>query len=111
MMTSHLGRRESTSHSYTPISGENSSSYGTFPPEDQTSNGDGDSMAEDHSSLRRVPDSLPPPVWLVTILEMCERVAFFGIQGPLQNYIQNPADDPIRPGGLGMSVPIEESAL
>ncbi|KAE8313761.1 POT family-domain-containing protein [Aspergillus transmontanensis] len=52
--------------------------------------------------LRRVADSLPLSVWLVATIEMCERFAFFGSIGPMQNYIQNPRDDPLRPGGIGL---------
>ena len=56
---------------------------------------------EDLTNLRRVPDSLPASAWLITLMEMCERFAFFGLSGPLQNYIQNSKDDPLRPGALG----------
>ena len=53
------------------------------------------------SKLRRVADSLPPSIWIITVIEMCERFAYLGIAGPLQNYVQNASDDPLRPGGLG----------
>ena len=53
--------------------------------------------------LRRVPDSLPISVWLVTAIEMCDKFAFFGLAGPLQNYLQNSRDDPLRPGVIGRS--------
>ena len=67
----------------------------------------GDDDPEDHRSeqsgivLRKVPDSLPPSVWLVTAVEMCDKFAFFGLAGPLQNYLQNSRDDPLRPGAIG----------
>ncbi|KAH7344324.1 POT family-domain-containing protein, partial [Pyrenochaeta sp. MPI-SDFR-AT-0127] len=52
--------------------------------------------------LRRVPDVLPLSVWLVTAIEACDKFAFFGLAGPLQNYLQNPRDDPLRPGAIGL---------
>lgn len=53
-------------------------------------------------SHRRVPDSLPASAWLMISIELCERFTYFGITGPLQNYIQRPYGDPHRPGGLGV---------
>lgn len=52
--------------------------------------------------LRRVADSLPLNVWIIATIEACERFAYFGLVAPLQNYVQNPRDDPLRPGGLGI---------
>ena len=64
------------------------------------------------SKLRRVPDSLPASVWIIIVIETCERIAYFGIAGPLQNYIQNPSDDPLRPGGLGRYwIPLRENRI
>jgi POT family proton-dependent oligopeptide transporter len=56
---------------------------------------------EDRTSLRIVADSLPRSVWLVTVVEFCERFAFFGLSGPFQNYIQN-SNDSLRPGAIGL---------
>lgn len=56
---------------------------------------------EEHVLLRHVPDSLPLTAWLVILAELCERFTYFGLLGPLQNYIQNPKHDGLRPGGLG----------
>ncbi|KAE8372853.1 POT family-domain-containing protein [Aspergillus bertholletiae] len=58
--------------------------------------------AEPSDGLRRVADSLPLSAWLVATIELCERFAFFGTIGPMQNYIQNSRDDPLRPGGIGL---------
>ena len=55
-----------------------------------------------HDNLRRVADSFPLSVWLIATVELCERFAYFGIVGPMQNYIQNSRNDPLRPGGMGM---------
>ena len=57
----------------------------------------------DFSKLRRVADALPTSIWIITVIETCERFAYLGIAGPLQNYVQNASDDPLRPGGLGES--------
>ena len=54
-----------------------------------------------HARVIRVPDSLPASAWLIAIIEACERFAYFGVTGPLQNYIQNPSGDPLLPGSLG----------
>lgn len=53
-------------------------------------------------NLRRVADSFPLSVWLIATVELCERFAYFGIVGPMQNYIQNSGNDPLRPGGMGL---------
>ncbi|KAJ3491956.1 hypothetical protein NLG97_g5494 [Lecanicillium saksenae] len=50
----------------------------------------------------RVPADLPRTIWLIATIELCERFAFFGVVGPMQNYAQNAIDDPLRPGGLGL---------
>lgn len=59
---------------------------------------------ETHDDLRKVADSIPYSVWLVATVELCERFAFYGVVGPMQNYIQNGRDDPARPGGIGTDV-------
>lgn len=59
---------------------------------------DDDTQAKSH---RRVPDNLPATAWLMISIELCERFAYNGIAGPLQNYIQRPYGDRLRPGGLG----------
>jgi POT family proton-dependent oligopeptide transporter len=58
-------------------------------------------VRESHTHLRRVADSFPRSVWLIATIEFCERFAYFGIVGPMQNYMQNAMDDPLRPGGIG----------
>jgi proton-dependent oligopeptide transporter, POT family len=62
---------------------------------------DGDGASPSNDGLRRVADSLPLSVWLIATIEMCERFAHFGALGPMQNYIQNPRNDSLRPGGIG----------
>ncbi|OKL61511.1 hypothetical protein UA08_03100 [Talaromyces atroroseus] len=63
---------------------------------------DDEGSPQPDGGLRRIADSLPPSVWLIATIEMCERFAYFGILGPMQNYIQNPRNDPLRPGGIGL---------
>ncbi|KAL7273533.1 peptide transporter ptr2 [Rhizina undulata] len=53
-------------------------------------------------TLRKVADRLPLSAWFIAVVELCERFAYYGLSGPFQNYIQNPRDDPLRPGAIGM---------
>jgi len=39
-------------------------------------------------TLRRIPDSIPWVVLLIIIVELGERFTYFGLSGPLQNYIK-----------------------
>lgn len=58
---------------------------------------------EDVLFLPRVADSLPYPAFLVAIVELCERFAYYGLSGPFQNYIANAAHDANGlPGALGL---------
>ncbi|KAF2259379.1 PTR2-domain-containing protein [Lojkania enalia] len=54
------------------------------------------------ATLRHVPDKIPWAAWLVVAFSSAERFSYFGFTGPLQNYIQNPINDPVRPGALGL---------
>ena len=102
-MTSCLSSTESTPHGYTKISSHSVTRYGAISQDSQGIFEDGNAISEEgRRPLRRISDSLPMAAWLVIILEMCERVAFVGLMIPLQNYIQNPTDDLVRPGGLGI---------
>ncbi|KAL6400986.1 putative PTR2-Di-and tripeptide permease [Ilyonectria robusta] len=52
--------------------------------------------------LRRVPDKLPMIALLILVVELGERFTYFGLSGPLQNYINNPYDpESDLPGALG----------
>ncbi|EXJ80161.1 POT family proton-dependent oligopeptide transporter [Capronia coronata CBS 617.96] len=53
-------------------------------------------------NLRHVGESLPASVFLVAVIELCERFTYYGCQGIFQNYVQNPPDGSLGPGGLGM---------
>ena len=44
---------------------------------------------EDLATLRRVPDRIPWSAFLVAVVELCERFAYYGLSGPFQNYISN----------------------
>ena len=35
-------------------------------------------------TLRRVADKLPKSAWLVAVIELCERFAYYGLSGPFQ---------------------------
>jgi hypothetical protein len=48
----------------------------------------GDLVSVDNAGLRRIPDRIPWVVLLVIIVELGERFTYFGLSGPLQNYIK-----------------------
>lgn len=53
-------------------------------------------------ALRRVPDRVPVIALLILVVELGERFTYFGLSGPIQNYINNPYDpDSDLPGALG----------
>jgi dipeptide/tripeptide permease len=59
--------------------------------------------AEELLLLPRVADKLPYGAFLVAIVELCERFAYYGLSGPFQNYISNSYKDPNGlPGALGL---------
>lgn len=58
---------------------------------------------EELGELPRVADKLPYGVFLVAIVELCERFAYYGLSGPFQNYIANGYHDGNGlPGALGL---------
>ncbi|KAF1848188.1 DNA repair helicase [Cucurbitaria berberidis CBS 394.84] len=58
---------------------------------------------EDLLFLPRVADTVPYGAFLVAIVELCERFAYYGLSGPFQNYIANAHDDANGlPGALGL---------
>ncbi|ORY01038.1 helicase C-terminal domain-domain-containing protein [Clohesyomyces aquaticus] len=55
------------------------------------------------ATLRRVADKLPWTAFLVAIVELCERFAYYGLSGPFQNYMSNKWHDPNGlPGAIGL---------
>ncbi|KAL5392836.1 hypothetical protein DPSP01_000533 [Paraphaeosphaeria sporulosa] len=59
--------------------------------------------AEDYALLPKVADKLPWGAFLVAIVELCERFAYYGLSGPFQNYMANEYNDPNGlPGALGL---------
>ncbi|KAF4780903.1 putative POT family protein [Colletotrichum scovillei] len=58
--------------------------------------------AQQWQGLRRVPDKLPAVALLILVVELGERFTYFGLSGPIQNYINNPYDPTSNlPGALG----------
>jgi len=57
---------------------------------------------EELNTLEHISDRLPLAACLIVICELCERFAFYGISGPVQNYIQFPVPGPNdkQPGAL-----------
>lgn len=67
------------------------------------SSDDEEPTEEETRTLVRVADKLPWSAWLVAVIELCERFAFYGLNGPFQNYMQNPATGSKLPGAIGCS--------
>lgn len=65
---------------------------------------DGDGPTEEEKqTLRKVSDKLPWSAFLVAVVELCERFAYYGLSGPFQNYISNSYHDPNGlPGAIGL---------
>jgi hypothetical protein len=58
---------------------------------------------EDLLLLPRVADKLPYGAFLVAVVELCERFAYYGLSGPFQNYMANSYHDANGlPGALGL---------
>ncbi|WEW57882.1 peptide transporter ptr2 [Emydomyces testavorans] len=58
---------------------------------------------EELNTLRRVAGPLPWSAFLVAIVELCERFAYYGLTGPFQNYAENPySPGSPTPGALGL---------
>ncbi|KAK6996799.1 POT family-domain-containing protein [Favolaschia claudopus] len=57
---------------------------------------------EELAKLRRIGGKIPLGAWLVAIIGFSERFSYYGVTTPLQNYIQNARDDPLRHGALGL---------
>ncbi|KAH7115234.1 peptide transporter PTR2-A [Dendryphion nanum] len=56
------------------------------------------------ATLPRVADKLPWGAFLVAIVELCERFAYYGLSGPFQNYMANKYHDPNGlPGAIGLA--------
>ncbi|XHF96489.1 hypothetical protein AWENTII_000123 [Aspergillus wentii] len=53
------------------------------------------------ANLRRVCDEIPITIFLVAVAELAERFTYRCITAPMQNYLQNPRGDDLRPGALG----------
>ncbi|EFR05005.1 peptide transporter PTR2-A [Nannizzia gypsea CBS 118893] len=58
---------------------------------------------EDLATLRKVAGKLPWSAFLVAVVELCERFAYYGLNGPFQNYMQHKYKDPSGvPGAIGL---------
>jgi chromosome transmission fidelity protein 1 len=55
----------------------------------------------DLKTLPHVSDKLPLSAFLIAIVELCERFAYYGLSGPFQNYIANPPNS-VLPGALNL---------
>ncbi|KAF1957637.1 oligopeptide transporter [Byssothecium circinans] len=59
-------------------------------------------MDEEEEKLRTVRGAVPLNVWLINVVIFLERASFYGVSAPFQNYVQNPPNNPTRPGALGL---------
>lgn len=56
---------------------------------------------EEKQTLRKVSDKLPWAAFIVCIVELSERAAYYGLSGPFQNYMANEYGGSL-PGALGL---------
>lgn len=64
---------------------------------------DGEEPTElEKKTLRRVGENLPASAFLIAIVELTERFAYYGSQGLFQNYIKNSPDGSDGPAGIGL---------
>ncbi|KAI5803375.1 POT family-domain-containing protein [Peziza echinospora] len=63
---------------------------------------DGEVPTDDELMMyRHIADNMPLSGYLVAVVEMTERFAYYGLSAPFQNYMQNPVGGLI-PGALGL---------
>jgi dipeptide/tripeptide permease len=75
---------------------------GTTVVDDADAWDDDEPTERERETLRKIPDALPASAFLVAVVELCERFAFYGMSGPFQNYIANKYHDPSgNPGAIG----------
>lgn len=96
---------ENTIHRLRP-SYENAEDDYLYAPPGATTSASGQEPTEHEMlTLRKVPDKLPWSTFLIAIVELCERFAYYGLIGPFQNYMANSYHDPNGlPGAIGMFV-------
>ncbi|KAJ4293060.1 peptide transporter ptr2 [Kalmusia sp. IMI 367209] len=76
----------------------------TDPPDQHTMIDDGedrDATEKEITDLTRGLDNIPFAVWVIAVAGAAERITFYAVTGPWQNYIQNSPDDAL-PGALGL---------
>ena len=54
--------------------------------------------AHELANLRRIPANIPWTAFVIALVELCERFAFYGLSGPFQNYISNAYTGSANPG-------------
>jgi POT family proton-dependent oligopeptide transporter len=59
---------------------------------------------EEKRTLRHVGEMLPARIWLVAVVELCERFTYYGMQGLFQNYVSHAKDGSDGQKGLGKLV-------
>ncbi|KAG0270284.1 peptide transporter ptr2 [Actinomortierella ambigua] len=71
--------------------------------EDLSVRGPDEPTEEELHTLRKISDKIPVAAWLIVVVELCERFAYYGLSAPFQNYISNPYSEPPsdHPGAIG----------
>ncbi|KAI5289832.1 peptide transporter ptr2 [Ascosphaera acerosa] len=62
----------------------------------------GEPTEEEVETLKMVPDKLPWSAFLIAIVELCERFAYYGLSGPFQNYMENDKHSTSPRGAIGL---------
>lgn len=62
----------------------------------------GEPTEREKQTLRKVADKLPWSAFIICLVELCERFAFYGLVSPFQNYIENKHGVSGIPGALGL---------
>ena len=87
---------------FCPATANHPQSFSGEKHEPQSSRNSKKPTVDETQSLRHVSDSIPAGIWLMALISLCERFTYYGISAPFQNYIQNPLNDPLRPGALNL---------
>ena len=87
---------------FCPATASDPQSFSGEKNQPQSSRNNKEPTMDEMQNLRHVSDSIPPGVWLMALISLCERFTYYGISAPFQNYIQNPLHDPLRPGALNL---------
>ncbi|OQO01878.1 hypothetical protein B0A48_12351 [Cryoendolithus antarcticus] len=84
------------------IQEKNEATYHSADVEHEHTPEGGEPSDHERRTLRHIGENLPASAYLIAIVELTERFAYYGAQGLFQNYINNPTDGSSGAAGLGM---------